>query len=172
MQRLHFYDNKDAIDQLMSKDRGLFSIIDDASKHMLEYQHVMTKIQQRSDSVYIKAVSSHEFTVAHYTGKLIYDAGEIAEKNRDFAPAEMIETLRRSTIEIVKELFTNKLTKSGNLTMVVEHPKVAEKKTSKGKWGALMQETSKPRVRLPSITLSIFLSSRRTFYTPTSIDTM
>ncbi|XP_076635717.1 STKc_myosinIII_N_like and MYSc_Myo21 domain-containing protein ninaC isoform X3 [Colletes latitarsis] len=145
VQRLHFYDNKDAIDQLLSKSRGLFSIIDDASKHAMDYQYVLTKIQQQSDNLYVKPVSSHEFTVAHYTGKLVYDASEIAEKNRDFVPPEMVETLRQSSLETMKEMFTNKLTKSGNLTIVVDHPKIAEKKTSKGKWGALMQETSKPR---------------------------
>ncbi|XP_076658174.1 STKc_myosinIII_N_like and MYSc_Myo21 domain-containing protein ninaC isoform X2 [Halictus rubicundus] len=144
-QRLHFYDNKDAIDQLMSKDRGLFSIIDDASKNMLDYQYILSKVQQQSNNLFVKPVSSHEFTVAHYTGKVMYDASEIAEKNRDFVPPEMIETFRQSSLVPIKEMFTNKLTKSGNLTIVVEHPKVAEKKTSKGKWGALMQETSKPR---------------------------
>ncbi|XP_026667369.1 neither inactivation nor afterpotential protein C isoform X6 [Ceratina calcarata] len=141
----HFYDNKDAIDHLMSRDRGLFSIIDEASKNMLDYTYIMTKIEQRSDSVYIKPVSSHEFTIAHYTGKLVYDASDIVEKNRDFVSPEMVETFRQSSIEAVKDMFTNKLTKSGNLTMVVEHPKVTEKKTTKGKWGALMQETSRPR---------------------------
>ncbi|XP_043256772.1 neither inactivation nor afterpotential protein C isoform X3 [Colletes gigas] len=145
VQRLHFYDNKDAIDQLLSKSRGLFSVIDDASKHAMDYQYVLTKIEQQSDNLYVKPVSSHEFTVAHYTGKLVYDASEIAEKNRDFVPPEMVETLRLSSLETMKEMFTNKLTKSGNLTIVVDHPKIAEKKTSKGKWGALMQETSKPR---------------------------
>ncbi|XP_078049671.1 STKc_myosinIII_N_like and MYSc_Myo21 domain-containing protein ninaC isoform X2 [Augochlora pura] len=144
-QRLHFYDNKDAIDQLMSKDRGLFSIIDEASKNMLDYQYILTKIQQQSNNLFVKPVSTHEFTVAHYTGKVMYDASEIAEKNRDFVPPEMIETFRQSSLVMIKEMFTNKLTKSGNLTVIVEHPKVAEKKTSKGKWGALMQETSKPR---------------------------
>lgn len=146
MQRLHFYDNKNAIDNLMGKDRGLFSIIDEASKNMLDYTHVISKIQNRAGNVYVKVVSSHEFTVAHYTGKLVYDASEIAEKNRDFLPPEMIETLRQSAIGAVKEMFTNKLTKSGNLTIIDEHSKIEEKKTNKGKWGALMQE-SKLRVR-------------------------
>ncbi|XP_076750741.1 STKc_myosinIII_N_like and MYSc_Myo21 domain-containing protein ninaC isoform X1 [Xylocopa sonorina] len=145
VQTVHFYDNKEAMDQLMNRDRGLFSIIDSASKTMLDYQYIMNKLRQRSDNVYIKPVSSHEFTVAHYTGKLVYDASEIAEKNRDFIPPEMIEMLRQSSIETVKEMFTNKLSKSGNLTIVIEHPKIADSKTSKGKWGALMQETTKLR---------------------------
>ncbi|XP_076245850.1 STKc_myosinIII_N_like and MYSc_Myo21 domain-containing protein ninaC [Calliopsis andreniformis] len=145
VQRLHFYDNKDAIDQLLNKERGLFSIIDDASKNGLDYQYILTKIEQLSDNIYVKPVSSHEFTVAHYTGKLLYDASEIAEKNRDFVPPETIEALRQSALQTVKDMFTNKLTKSGNLTIVVDEPKVAEKKTSKGRWNALMQETSKTR---------------------------
>ncbi|XP_076177941.1 STKc_myosinIII_N_like and MYSc_Myo21 domain-containing protein ninaC [Ptiloglossa arizonensis] len=144
VQRLHFYDNKDAIDQLMSRDRGLFSIIDNASKHQQDYQYIVSKIAQLGN-IYVRSVSSHEFTVAHYTGKLIYDASEISEKNRDFVPPEMIETLRLSNNAIVKELFTNKLSKSGNLTMIIEHPKIADKPTSRGKWNTAMQETSKPR---------------------------
>ncbi|XP_031771312.1 neither inactivation nor afterpotential protein C [Apis florea] len=150
MQRLHFYDNKNAIDNLMGKDRGLFSIIDEASKNMLDYTHVISKIQNRAGNVYVKVVSSHEFTVAHYTGKLVYDASEIAEKNRDFLPPEMIETLRQSAIGAVKEMFTNKLTKSGNLTIIDEHSKIEEKKTNKGKWGALMQESKLRRFNTTS----------------------
>ncbi|XP_043799289.1 neither inactivation nor afterpotential protein C isoform X4 [Apis laboriosa] len=145
MQRLQFYDNKNAIDNLMGKDRGLFSIIDEASKNMLDYTHVISKIQNRAGNVYVKVVSSHEFTVAHYTGKLIYDASDIAEKNRDFLPPEMIETLRQSAIGTVKEMFTNKLTKSGNLTIINEHSNLEEKKTNKSKWSTVMQETSKLR---------------------------
>ncbi|XP_033328921.2 STKc_myosinIII_N_like and MYSc_Myo21 domain-containing protein ninaC isoform X1 [Megalopta genalis] len=159
-QRLHFYDNKEAIDQLMSKDRGLFSIIDEASKNMLDYQFILEKIQQQSNNLFVKPVSSHEFTVAHYTGKVMYDASEIAEKNRDFVSPDMIETFRLSSLELVQEMFTNKLTKSGSLTIIVEHPKVSEKTTSKGKWGALMQETSKPR-RFNTASRGQFSQSRR-----------
>ncbi|KAK2587108.1 hypothetical protein KPH14_002873 [Odynerus spinipes] len=145
VQRLHFYDNKEAIDQLMGKDNGLFYIMDDASRQLLDTQYFFEKIKQRMRGLHVKPISSHEFTVAHYTGKLIYDASDIVEKNRDFVPPEMIETFRQSPFEAVKQMFTNKLTKSGNLTIVVDTPKPAEKKTSKSKWGAAMQECTKLR---------------------------
>lgn len=143
MRRLHFYDNKEAVDQLMSKD-GLFHIIDDASRQMQDAQYILERIKEHKRGIHIKPVSSHEFTVAHYTGKLIYDASEIATKNRDFVPPEMINTMRFSSHDAVKQMFTNKLTKSGNLTIVHEHS--LAKETSKKKWSALMQESSMFRV--------------------------
>ncbi|KAG7201550.1 hypothetical protein KM043_004299 [Ampulex compressa] len=145
VQKLHFYDNREAIDQLLGKETGLLHIIDDASRQLQDAQYILDKIKRRTRGLHVKSVSSHEFAVAHYTGKLIYDASEIAEKNRDFLPPEMVETLRLSTHEAIMQMFTNKLTKSGNLTIVVEHQKVADKDTSKSKWGALMQETTQLR---------------------------
>ncbi|XP_046822290.1 neither inactivation nor afterpotential protein C isoform X2 [Vespa crabro] len=146
VQKFHFYDNKDAIDRLMEKDNGLFRIIDDASRQLQDVQYIFEKIKQEIQGTHIKQISSHEFTIAHYTGKLVYDASEISEKNRDFVPPEMIETLRHSSFDVVKDMFTNKLTKAGNLTIVVDKQKTEEeKKMPKSKWGAIIQENIKLR---------------------------
>lgn len=145
MQRLRFYDNKEAIDQLMSKEDGLFHIINEASRQMQDAQYIFERIKEHKHGIHVRPVSSHEFTVAHYTGKLIYDASEIATKNQDFVPAEMIGVMRLSSRDAVKEMFTNRLTKSGNLTIVHEHG-LAAKGTSKKKWNAIMQESSMIRV--------------------------
>lgn len=40
----------------------------------------------------------------------------MADKNKDFLPPEMIETMRASTNLTLQQLFKNKLTKAGNLT--------------------------------------------------------
>ncbi|XP_033207351.1 neither inactivation nor afterpotential protein C isoform X2 [Belonocnema kinseyi] len=144
--KYHYYDNKDAIDQLMDKTHGLFHLIDEASRQQQDVQYMFEKLKQHSRGVHIKVAGPHEFTVAHYTGKLVYDASEIAEKNRDFLAPEIIEALRLSTSEVVKTLFLNQLSRSGNLTIVVEHPITTAKKTPKSKWGAaLIQETTKVR---------------------------
>ncbi|XP_025074650.1 neither inactivation nor afterpotential protein C [Pogonomyrmex barbatus] len=144
IRRFHFYDNKEAIDQLMNKEDGLFRIIDDASRQLQDAQYILERIKEHKRGIYLKPVSSHEFTVAHYTGRLIYDASEIAIKNRDFVPPEMIGTMRFSSHDAVKQMFTNKLTKAGSLTIVLDNC-LAAKKTSKTKWSALMQESSKFR---------------------------
>lgn len=129
----------------MNKQDGLLRIIDDASRQLQDAQCIFERIKEHKRGTHVKLVNSHEFTVAHYTGKLIYDASEIAAKNRDFVPPEMIGTMRHSSYDTVKQMFTNKLTKSGNLTIVHESC-LAMEKTSKNKWSALMQESSNFRV--------------------------
>lgn len=39
---------------------------------------------------YVQRSSGHEFSVAHYTGKVTYDVRDMADKNRDFLPPEMV----------------------------------------------------------------------------------
>lgn len=92
---------------------------------------------------YIKLSGSHEFSVAHYTGKVSYDAREMAEKNKDFLPPEMIETMRASVNITVQQLFRNKLTKTGNLTVSPSQPKVTVAKSKSEK----ELENLKTRVR-------------------------
>lgn len=84
--------------------------------------------------------------MAHYTGKVTYDARDLGDKNRDFLPPEMVETLRTSTDAIVKTLFMNKLSKTGNLTMTNEENLRCDH-SGKGKWGAaLVAEKGRTKV--------------------------
>lgn len=100
----------------------------------------------RAKNDHLTRTSSHEFSLAHYTGKVTYDVRELGDKNRDFLPPEMVETLRASSDAIVKILFTNKLSKTGNLTMNnEEYQRCGHSK--KGKWGAaLVAEKGRTRV--------------------------
>lgn len=132
----------------MAKDDGLFFILDDGSRQFQETSYIFNRLtERRAESVHVKIQSEHEFAVAHYTGTLQYDANEITEKNRDFVPPEMIETLRLSDDGTVRELFTNKLTKGGALTIQpLENPKEKDKhqekkKTAKSKWGAALLQS-------------------------------
>lgn len=96
----------------------------------------------------MQRVSKHEFSIAHYTGKVTYDSRDMPDKNRDFVPPEMVETLRASNNTIVKLLFTNPLSKTGNLTVANEQQKGAAKSRGdqKLKWGqALVAEKQKAK---------------------------
>lgn len=75
----------------------------------------------------VNAVSNTEFSIAHYTGTVLYDAKEIPDKNRDFLPPEIIEVLRASEDPIVKILFTNKLDRLGNLNVAFGETMVKRK---------------------------------------------
>ncbi|KAF9811956.1 hypothetical protein SFRURICE_021313 [Spodoptera frugiperda] len=121
---LHFYDNKNSVDQLMGRPLGLFYILDEASRTGSGQEFIMSTIRTTCKGPYIKLSGSHEFSVAHYTGKVNYDCREMADKNKDFLPPEMIETMRASTNVTLQQLFRNKLTKTGNLTVSSSQPKV------------------------------------------------
>lgn len=67
--KLQFYDNKIAVDHLMNNPKGLFHVIDDASRGTDSYEYITDALNNRK-SPYVQRYSAHEFTVAHYTGKL------------------------------------------------------------------------------------------------------
>lgn len=55
----------------------------------------------------------------------------MSDKNKDFLPPEMIETMRASINITVQQLFRNKFTKTGNLTVSPNQPKVLDTAKSK-----------------------------------------
>lgn len=83
-------------------------------------------------SQFVKKHTATELSVAHYTGRIIYDTRAFTDINRDFVPPEMIETFRSSLDESIMLMFTNQLTKAGNLTMpfeTVQHKDETERKS-------------------------------------------
>lgn len=83
-------------------------------------------------SQFVKKHTATEISVAHYTGRIIYDTRAFTDINRDFVPPEMIETFRSSLDESIMLMFTNQLTKAGNLTMpfeAVQHKDESERKS-------------------------------------------
>ncbi|XP_049948905.1 neither inactivation nor afterpotential protein C isoform X1 [Schistocerca serialis cubense] len=146
---LQFYDNKPTVDALMAKPSGLLYILDDASRNPQGSDFIAETLRGSSKGPHLRATGPFEFSVAHYTGKVTYNATDMAEKNRDFLPPEMIETLRQSTDPVIRQLFTNQLSRPGNLTFTPEEQEAAttpstEKK--KSKWGrALVAENTRMR---------------------------
>lgn len=141
----------------MAKDDGLFYVLDEASRQLKDNSHVFDRISYRrigaNQQQHIKVQGNNEFSVAHYTGTLLYDATEITEKNRDFVPPEMIETMRQSEHATVREFFSNKLTKGGALTIHI--PEAADKEkekpkktTARSKWGAALLQAEQTNLRV------------------------
>ncbi|CAH1975462.1 unnamed protein product [Acanthoscelides obtectus] len=116
---IKYYNNKSTLNELLEKPEGVLSIIDDASKKGLSSTYISDNIcNQEKQKVFIYDASS--FTIAHYTGKVTYNCNEMASKNRDFLPPEIIETMRMSENPIISMLFTNKLDRTGNLILSFE----------------------------------------------------
>lgn len=73
-------------------------------------------------------MSKHEFSIAHYTGRVVYSTKEMPQRNRDFLPPEIIEVMRSSENVIVKSLFTNRLDKMGNLYVTFDEKPTINKR--------------------------------------------
>ncbi|KAF7992951.1 hypothetical protein HCN44_005732 [Aphidius gifuensis] len=145
---LHYYDNREAINQLIGKNHSLFQMLDLASKEFENDDYLLEKIKQRAKTVHIKSTGHHEFTIAHYTGKIMYDSSDMIEKNRDFVPPEMTNTMRQSIDENIKQIFTNQLTKAGNLTISNNDLNVLQKKTvTKIRRGPMLVTQELPKLR-------------------------
>ncbi|CAH0394342.1 unnamed protein product [Bemisia tabaci] len=145
IQALQFYDNKPTVDELMRKPDGLLYVIDEASRSSQGANFIAETLESDGRGPRIKMATGKEFCVAHYTGKVCYEIKDMPEKNRDFLPPEMIETLRTSSCKIVKQMFTNQLTKSGNLTISSDQNTLVAVGKKK-RWGAaLVQENQKSR---------------------------
>ena len=56
---------------------------------MVSFHSKLDTISTKKNA-YVQRASAHEFSVAHYTGKVTYDVRNMADKNRDFLPPEMV----------------------------------------------------------------------------------
>lgn len=98
---------------------------------------------------YVHVTGSKSFSVSHYSGTVSYQLKDVLAKNRDFLAPEVVETMRMSKDVIIKDLFANRLTKSGNLTVCRDKALMIKTKNSRiNRWGAaLMAEKTPIRVR-------------------------
>ncbi|XP_071448821.1 neither inactivation nor afterpotential protein C isoform X2 [Hetaerina americana] len=152
---LAYYDNKPALDSLMGKPEGVLHCIDEATRTGQGNDFILAALRNAaSKGQHVRVATGGEFSVAHYTGKVSYEMTDMAEKNRDFVPPETIDTMRQSTDPIIKSMFTNQLSRTGNLTVASGKDSAEEKKKEEaagakkkgGKWGAaLMAENTKSR---------------------------
>lgn len=144
---LQYYDNKPTIDELLNKPDGLMYIIDDATRSKEDgAEYIIQTITNSPKGPRIKMSNSKDFCVAHYTGKVTYETRNIPRKNRDFLPPEMIETLRSSHNGIIKQLFSNQLTRSGNLTLTSDQNVLAATGKKK-RWGAALVGADSSKLR-------------------------
>lgn len=142
-----YYDNKLTLESVLTKPHDLITLIDDASKNRQDGQYItgenitqscvyqdgrnclniVDNISSKSSNN-LEVLNKHEFSIAHYTGRVVYNTKEMPQRNRDFLPPEIIEVMRGSENAIVKSLFTNRLDKMGNLYVAFEEKPTINKR--------------------------------------------
>ncbi|KAF4517215.1 hypothetical protein B566_EDAN005269 [Ephemera danica] len=115
-ERLTYYNNRPTVDLLMAKPEGIVWLVDEATRKQQGAPFIVESLRKVKSTFCQTSANDNEFSVAHYTGKVTYDARDFYDKNRDFVPPEVTETMRLSNNSTIKEIFTNPLTRTGNLT--------------------------------------------------------
>ncbi|GJQ69847.1 putative myosin [Trypoxylus dichotomus] len=123
-----YYDNRNAMEEILGKG-GLLSIIDDTSKNDHNDRFITDSLSTKPNT-HIKTVNINEFSIAHFTGKIVYQVKDMGRDNRNFLPPEIIDVLRLSDNPLIKMFFMNKLNKTGNLNITFEEKTVKEQKFS------------------------------------------
>ncbi|KAL4636181.1 myosin-IIIb isoform X1, partial [Arapaima gigas] len=115
---VEYEDNRPILDMFLQKPMGLLSLLDEESRFpQATDQTLVDKFEDNLHCMYFWRPKRVElcFGIQHYAGKVLYNADGFLEKNRDTLPADIVVVLRTSENRLLQQLFSNPLTKTGNL---------------------------------------------------------
>jgi myosin-3 len=117
------------------------------AKELYDCNCIAGFLESSANNSYLKVQGEKEFSVAHYAGRVSYNAQDMVGKNQDFLPPDIIDTMRLSSDTVVKNLFTNQFSRTGNLIMSADDCGIIT--NTKDRWGAplIAGNTSKTRVK-------------------------
>ncbi|KAM4730791.1 myosin-IIIb isoform 1-T1 [Anableps anableps] len=113
-----YEDNRPILDMFLQKPMGLLSLLDEESRFpQATDQTLVDKFEDnlRCKYFWIPKCMDLCFGIQHYAGKVMYNVNGFLEKNRDTLPADIVLVLRTSENKLLQQLFSNPLTKTGNL---------------------------------------------------------
>ncbi|XP_053483869.1 myosin-IIIb [Ictalurus furcatus] len=115
---VEYEDNRPILDMFLQKPMGLLSLLDEESRFpQATDQTLVDKFEDNLRYKYFWRPKRVElcFGIQHYAGKVLYSVNGFLEKNRDTLPADIMVLLRTSENKLLQQLFSNPLTKTGNL---------------------------------------------------------
>ncbi|KAG7331116.1 hypothetical protein KOW79_005085 [Hemibagrus wyckioides] len=115
---VEYEDNRPILDMFLQKPMGLLSLLDEESRFpQATDQTLVDKFEDNLRYKYFWRPKRVElcFGIQHYAGKVLYSVNGFLEKNRDPLPADIMVVLRTSENKLLQQLFSNPLTKTGNL---------------------------------------------------------
>ncbi|TSM68897.1 Myosin-IIIb [Bagarius yarrelli] len=115
---VEYEDNRPILDMFLQKPMGLLSLLDEESRFpQATDQTLVDKFEDNLRYKYFWRPKRVElcFGIQHYAGKVLYSVDGFLEKNRDTLPADIMVVLRTSENKLLQQLFSNPLTKTGNL---------------------------------------------------------
>ncbi|XP_048075465.2 myosin-IIIa [Ursus arctos] len=115
---IEYEDNRPLLDMFLQKPMGLLSLLDEESQFpKATDQTLVEKFEGNLKSQYFWRPKRMElsFGIHHYAGKVLYNASGFLAKNRDTLPTDIVLLLRSSENNVIRQLVSHPLTKTGNL---------------------------------------------------------
>ncbi|XP_022785174.1 myosin-IIIb-like isoform X2 [Stylophora pistillata] len=159
LERISFTDNRPVLDMFLQKPIGLLALLDEESRFPKATDFTLVeKFNKKIDCAYYEQPKENDvfpsFVIAHYAGRVKYDATNFLEKNRDTLSPDIIHVLRSSDNRLVRTLMQHPLARSG----------VSVKKNSSQPPTFQVEKDKKPNglLSLPETKLSPLLESNTT----------
>ncbi|XP_064410770.1 myosin-IIIa [Latimeria chalumnae] len=115
---IEYEDNRPLLDMFLQKPMGLLSLLDEESRFpQATDQTLVEKFEDNLKSKHFWRPKRLDlsFGIHHYAGKVLYNASGFLAKNRDTLPADIVLLLRSSENNLIRQLVTHPLTRTGNL---------------------------------------------------------
>uniref|UniRef100_A0A803YHG5 non-specific serine/threonine protein kinase n=1 Tax=Meleagris gallopavo TaxID=9103 RepID=A0A803YHG5_MELGA len=119
---IEYEDNRPLLDMFLQKPMGLLSLLDEESRFpQATDQTLVEKFEDNLKSKYFWRPKRVDLTfgIYHYAGKVLYNASGFLAKNRDTLPADIVLLLRSSENNLIRQLVTHPLTKTGIAIVVI-----------------------------------------------------
>ncbi|PFX28944.1 Myosin-IIIa [Stylophora pistillata] len=117
LERISFTDNRPVLDMFLQKPIGLLALLDEESRFPKATDFTLVeKFNKKIDCAYYEQPKENDvfpsFVIAHYAGRVKYDATNFLEKNRDTLSPDIIHVLRSSDNRLVRTLMQHPLARS------------------------------------------------------------
>jgi myosin heavy subunit len=105
-----FPDNKETLDLLENKQKGIFAVCDDQSRFQWATNLTLVNRMYEAMNSHPRFLASHaersrsQFCVLHYAGTVCYDSAGFLEKNSDMISMDMLRLLRSSSEPMLTNL--------------------------------------------------------------------
>lgn len=118
LERISFTDNRPVLDMFLQKPIGLLALLDEESRFPRATDFTLVeKFNKNINCVHYEQPKENDvfpsFVIAHYAGRVKYDATNFLEKNRDTLSPDIIQVLRSSDNRLVRTLMQHPLARSG-----------------------------------------------------------
>ncbi|XP_076373581.1 neither inactivation nor afterpotential protein C-like isoform X2 [Tachypleus tridentatus] len=132
---IQYGDNRPLLDLFFNRPGGILDVVHNVTRQPVTDVHIIESLKNTVSNIKFLADEGLVFVVKHTFDNVTYSVDGFVDKNCEQVPPEAILAFSCSINSKVKEMFTQPLTKTGNLSLKTESTvKVKENNRQRGLW--------------------------------------